>query len=79
MTKTPVFVIPGNNDMVDSGSLLLHRFRFLENKNVYDNNVFIFKYYEMRLLFINFELYPVLSYNNKRNMLVYVEKNLSSF
>lgn len=34
MTKTPVFIIPGNTDMVDLGRLLLHRFRFLENNKL---------------------------------------------
>lgn len=77
MTKTPVFVIPGNMDMVDNGNLLLHRFRFLENKNHIDNNIFIFKYFDMRMTFVNFEIFPILSFKNKRNMIVYAEKTLS--
>ena len=77
MTKTPFFLIPGNNDMVANGSLLLHRFRFLENSNLWDNNVFILKYYDMRITFVNSEIYPVLSYSNKRNLIVYLEKTLA--
>lgn len=77
MTKSPVLLVPGNNDMVGYGNLLLHRFRFLENKSVEDNNVFILKYFDLRLTFINFEIYPILTIKNKRNLIVYLENTLS--
>ena len=77
LTKAPIFALPGNIDMVSYGSFFFHRFRFLENLKTIDNNVFVLKYFDMRITFINFEIYPVLSKKNKRNMIVFLEKNLS--